>query len=138
MYIVSAVLLFPACILLWLGWSHKIKNGPVATESRWREYGMAASLIATSCATLTEIGFVISWFHNGGSPHGMEPSPGLWKTLGPIFRGTLLTSVALAILGKGKPRIYVLRMDSHNPCCNRTDFRIGNGLILRLARRAFR
>jgi len=33
---------------------------------------------------------------------------GLWKTLGPIFRGTLLASVALAILGKGKPRIYVL------------------------------
>ena len=27
---------------------------------------------------------------------------------GPIFRATLLTSVVLAIFGKGKPRIYVL------------------------------
>jgi hypothetical protein len=72
-----------------------------ANGGEGREYSLAASLIAASCATLTEIGFVVSWFHNGGGPHGMEPSPGLWKTLGPIFGGTLLTSVALAILEKG-------------------------------------
>ncbi len=108
MYIVSAVLFFPASVLLWLAWSNKIKSGQVAAESRWRKYSMTASLIAASCATLAGIGFVFSWFHNGGSPHGLDPSPGLWKTLGPIFRATLLASVGLTIFGKGKPRIYVL------------------------------
>ena len=108
MYIVSAVLLFPACTLLWLAWRNKIKNGHVPNESRWRAFSMVASLISASCATLLEIGFVVSWFHNGGSPHGMEPSPGLWRTLGPIFRYTLIASVALAVFGKGKPRMYVL------------------------------
>ena len=108
MYIVSAVLLFPACALLWLAWLHKIKSENVPSDSRWRAYSMVASLIAASCATLIEIGFVVSWFHNGGSPHGMDPSPGLWKTLGPAFRSTMIATVVLAIFGKGKPRIYVL------------------------------
>lgn len=108
MYIVSAVLLFPASALLCLAWLHKIKSGNVPNESRWRAYSMVASLIAASCATLIEIGFVVSWFHNGGSPHGMDPSPGLWKTLGPAFRRTMIAAVLLAVLGKGKPRIYVL------------------------------
>lgn len=108
MYIVSAVLLFPACTLLWLAWRNKAKSGQVPSETQWRAFCMVASLIAASCATLLEIGFLVSWFHNGGSPHGMEPSPGLWKTLGPIFRYTLFASVALAVFGKGKPRMYVL------------------------------
>ena len=108
MYIVSAVLLFPACTLLWLAWRNKIKSGHVPSESRWRAYSMVASLIAASSATLVEISFVVSWFHNGGSPHGMAPSPGLWKTLGPIFRYTMIASAALAVFGKGKPRMYVL------------------------------
>ena len=108
MYIVSAVLLLPACALLWLAWRNKIKSWYLPSESRWRAFSMVASLIAASCATLLEIGFVVSWFHNGGSPHGMEPSPGLWRTLGPIFRYTLVASVSLAVLGKGKPRMYVL------------------------------
>jgi len=108
MYIVSAVLLFPASVFLWLAWRHWINSRHVPSESRWRAYSTVASLIAASCATLIEIGFVGSWFHNGGSPHGMDPSPGLWKTLGPIFRYTMIGSVALAVVGNGKPRKYVL------------------------------
>jgi hypothetical protein len=38
----------------------------------------------------------------------LDPQPGLWKSLGPIVGWTLVTSVLLAILGKGKPRFLVL------------------------------
>ena len=138
MYIVSAVLLFPACVLLGLAWSHKIKSGQVATESRWREYSMAASLIAASCATLSEIGFVVSWFHNGGSPHGMEPSPGTMEDLGSDLQRHTARQRCTGDTWKRETTNIRLRMDSRNPCRDCTDFRIGNGLISRLARGPFR
>lgn len=108
MYIVSTVLVSPACALLWFAWTNKIGAGRQGTQPRWRGYSMVASLIAASVAPLAWIGFVVSWFHNGGSPHGLTPPPGLWKTFGPIFSRALIASVVLAIFGKGKPRAYTL------------------------------
>ena len=39
----------------------------------------------------------------------MDPSPGLWKSLGPIIKWTLVASVAFVALGKGKGRFLVLK-----------------------------
>jgi hypothetical protein len=74
----------------------------------WRTYSLYAALTAASFSTLAIVGFFVSWFHNGGSPHGLTPSPGVWKSLGRIFSWTLGTSVLLAICGKGKTRLLVL------------------------------
>jgi hypothetical protein len=108
MYIVSAILLFPACVLLWIAWRRKIETRNQPIQPRWRRYCLADSLVAASCATLACIGRFASWFHNGGSPHGLLPSPGLWKPLGPVFMWTLCASIVLALLGKGKPRLMIL------------------------------
>jgi hypothetical protein len=71
-------------------------------------YCTTAALVIASCATLMELVFFFSWFHNGGSPHGMMPSPGLWKVAGRIAAGMLAASVALGVFGKGKPRLFNL------------------------------
>jgi hypothetical protein len=105
----------------------------VPSESRWRAYSIVASLIAASSTTLVEIGLVVSWFHNGGSPHGMAPSPGLWKTLGPIFRCTMIASVALAVFGKKESTDVCPRVDSCNSRRNYADLLVGNGLTGRPA-----
>jgi hypothetical protein len=54
------------------------------------------------------IGFLLFLFHNGGSPHGMMPSPGLRKVVGRIPAWALFASVALGVFGKGKPRLLNL------------------------------
>jgi hypothetical protein len=74
----------------------------------WRTYSLYAALTAASFSTLAIVGFFVSWLHNGGSPHGMNPSPRVWKSLGPVFSWTLATSVLLAICGKWKTRLLVL------------------------------
>jgi hypothetical protein len=69
---------------------------------------MYAALTVASFSTLAIVGFFLSWFHNGGSPHGLIPPSGIWKALGPIFSWTLAASVVLAICGKGRTRLLVL------------------------------
>ncbi len=108
MYLISGVLFFLPCALLWAAWRRGLKGGQQSPQPNWRVYCVNAALIIASCAMLAIMGFVVSWFHNGGSPHGLAPAPGLWKSLGPIFTWTLIASVILAILGKGKARFLVL------------------------------
>jgi Mn2+/Fe2+ NRAMP family transporter len=108
MYIISVVLFFFPSALLWAAWRRRLRDWQQSPQSNWRIYCVNAALIFASCATLAVMGFVISWFHNGGSPHGLAPAPGLWKSLGPIFTWTLTASLILAILGNGKARFYVL------------------------------
>jgi len=46
-------------------------------------------------------------FHNGGSPHGMMPSPGIWKIVGRISGWTLVASIVLSAFGKGRWRLFI-------------------------------
>jgi|ERR1700687_4642517 len=108
MYVVVAVLFILPSALLGAAWKNGLRIGEDSSRPNWRRYSLYAALTVASCSTLASLGFFVSWFHNGGSPHGLSPSPGLWKSLGPIFTWTLVTSVLLAILGKGKPRFLVL------------------------------
>jgi salicylate hydroxylase len=53
----------------------------------------ALAVIPASCSALLELVFFFSYFHNGGSPHGMMPPPGLWKVVGRISAWILVASV---------------------------------------------
>jgi hypothetical protein len=68
--------------------------------------GKAALLLAI-CSMLLELVFYYSWFHNGGSPHGLMPSPGIWKFVGRIAFWTFAASLVFTVLGKGKWRIFI-------------------------------
>jgi hypothetical protein len=66
-----------------------------------------AALILAICSTLLELVFFYSWFHNGGSPHGLMLSPGIWKIVGRVSFWTFVASVAVALFGKGRWRIVI-------------------------------
>jgi hypothetical protein len=108
MYIVASVLFLIPSSLLWVAWRRSSKGSQKSHHRSWRMYCINAALLVAGTATLTSIVFAFSWLLNGGSPHGMDASPGLWKSLVPIIKWTLITSVAFAAVGKGKGRFLVL------------------------------
>lgn len=108
MFIVAGVLFLIPCSLLSVAWSRSVKATRESERAKWRGYCVGAALLMASTTTLTSAAFIFSWLLNGGSPHGLDPSPGLWKSLGPTIKWTLLASVALAVVGKGKGRFLVL------------------------------
>jgi len=108
MLIVTIVLFLLPGSLLWATWRRSTSNAREDTASGWREYCGTAALIAASCATLLELAFFFSYFHKGGSPHGMMPSPGLWSVLGKIAGWTFVGGVVLGTLGKGRWRLMYL------------------------------
>ena len=65
------------------------------------------ALILAVCSTVLELIFFYSWFHNGGSPHGWMPSPGIWRFVGRISFWTLVGSVVLSFFGKGRRRFLI-------------------------------
>jgi hypothetical protein len=71
----------------------------------WRSRAGALALALATAATVFELIFFLSWFHNGGSPHGMMPSPGIWKFIGRVAGCAFLGSIALAPFGKGMWRL---------------------------------
>jgi hypothetical protein len=107
MYVIVGVLFILPGALLGAAWKRGLMDGK-ESQPNWRTYALYAALTAASFSTLAIVGFFLSWFHNGGSPHGLTPSLGVWKSLGPIFPWTLATSVVLATCGKGKARLLVL------------------------------
>jgi hypothetical protein len=107
-YIVTIMLFLLPCSLLWVGWRALATTATEGTTPGWRMYCTVAALIIASCATLLELVFFFAWFQNGGSPHGMMPSPGLRKVVGRIPAWALFASVALGGFGKGKPRLLNL------------------------------
>src|ERR1700730_18871865 len=100
------VLFLLPCSLLWAAWRRSVRNSGEAPARTWRAYCGKAALILAACSTLLELVFFYSWFHNGGSPHGMMPSPGIWKLVGPTF-WTFAVSLIFTVLGKGRWRIFV-------------------------------
>ena len=97
------------CSLFWVAWRGSIRGSQESEHPSWRTYCVNAALLVAVTATLTSMAFIFSWLLSGGSPHGMDPSPGLWKSLGPIIKWTLVASVAFVALGKGKGRFLVLK-----------------------------
>jgi hypothetical protein len=108
MYICSSILFLLPCSLLLVAWSRVFKSGPDSARPNWRTYCLKAAVLVASLVTLASMAFIASWLSNGGSPHGLDPAPGLWKPLGPLFGRSVVLSVVLAALGKGKGRLLLV------------------------------
>lgn len=103
--IIVTVLLFSAPAgLLVAAWRGYLRHGSTSV-TRWRSYLGASALSLASLATALELVFFFSWFHNGGSPHGLGPAPGIWKYVGRIAFGIFLSTIPAALLGKGRWRV---------------------------------
>jgi hypothetical protein len=108
MYIVVAVLFILPSTLLGAAWTTVLRIGGESSRPKWRTYSLYAALTVGTCSTLAAVSFFVSWFHNGGSPHGMTPPLGLWRPFGRVFMCTLVSTLPLAAFGKGKPRFLVV------------------------------
>jgi hypothetical protein len=105
MMITTVVLFLLPCTVLLLA-LRRYTSGEGGLHN-WRTYCGGAALISAGCSTVLELVFFVSWFHNGGSPHGMTPSPGIWKVIGRISAWFLIASLALSAFGKGKWRSLI-------------------------------
>jgi hypothetical protein len=106
-FIVTLVLFLLPCSLLWAEWRRYIRSTVETPTPTWRTYCGKAALILAICSMLLELVFYYSWFHNGGSPHGLMPSPGIWKFVGRIAFWTFVVSLVLTAFGKDKLRILI-------------------------------
>jgi hypothetical protein len=107
MFVVTVVLFLLPCSLLWAAWRRFIGSTIETSTRTWRIHCARAGLTLAICSMLLELVFYYSWFHNGGSPHGLMPSPGIWKFVGRIAFWAFIASLVLTTFGKGKWRIFI-------------------------------
>jgi hypothetical protein len=108
MMIATLVLLLLPCSLLWTAWKRSKAITSDGDSLNWRILCGKAALIMAGLSTLLELLFFFSWFHNGGSPHGLMPSPGIWEFVGRIAALVLVVAVVLSTFGKGRWRLLIL------------------------------
>ena len=106
MFIVTLLFFAGPSALLWLAWN-RYKSARQTSSTDCRHYISGAALTLAVCSTVLDLTFFYSWFYNGGSPHGVMPSPGIWKYVGRMAFGFLIASVVLIPFGKGKWRLFI-------------------------------
>jgi hypothetical protein len=104
---VSGILFLLPCLLLVAAW-RRATSGLETGYPKWRRHCADVALFAATVATVAEMLFMFSWLYNGGSPHGMDPSPGLWMRLRPAIKWPFVLGVVLTLFGKGKLRLLLL------------------------------
>jgi len=107
MFIATIVLFLVPSALLAAAWRRYLRNARDTPMSTWRAYCGVAALLFAGCSTILELVFFFSWFHNGGSPHGMLPASGIWKFVGHIALWAFVASIVLTLFGKGRWRILI-------------------------------
>jgi hypothetical protein len=108
MYIATFILFLIPWSIIWVAFKGSIKSKKERNHLDWRSFMLWAALTMGTFATLTAIGFFLSWIHGGGSPHGGTPRPGLWLTLRPIAIWSVVATVALGTFAKGKGRLLAV------------------------------
>lgn len=108
MYVITVVLFLIPLSILVVAWRGELRSSKARAHLEWRSYCMRLALIVATIATLTAMGFWMSWTHSGGSPHGMMPAPGLWLTLRPSAMWLVVATVAIGAFAKGKGRLLVV------------------------------
>jgi hypothetical protein len=108
MYAITAALFLIPLSILGIAWRGELKKGRNAASLDWRSYCLRLALVAGGTATLAAIVSSFSWTHSGGSPHGRMPPPGLWLTFRPIVKWSIVTTVAIGALAKGKGRLLAI------------------------------
>ena len=94
--------------ILWAAWKNSLKASLQSDYKVWRLYCVKLGLVAATLATIAAMSFNLSWTHNGGSPHGMTPAPGMWVTLRPIATSLVVATAVLGLFGKGKIRLLIV------------------------------
>jgi len=107
MFIVTVLLFLLPSSLLWAARRRYSQSKIETPTPNWRKYSSIAALILAVCSMLLELVFFYSWFRNGGSPHGLMPSRGIWKSVGPLSFWALVASLSLSVLGKGRWRLLM-------------------------------
>ena len=108
MYFVSTFLFLIPLTLILVGWNRALRSSDDSPGPDWRTRCRTTSLFVASLAVPVGLAFIFAWLHQGGNPHGMGTPPGAWQILVRVYNWTLLASVILAIVGKGKGRFFVL------------------------------
>ena len=99
----SLVYLVPFSLLVF-AWRHK----QTAEElPAWRRHVALLAIGFACAATVMDYAFTISWLHNGGSPHGLDPSPGFWSSIRPVLKWVFLCAFCLPLFGKRKERLFL-------------------------------
>lgn len=73
----------------------------------WRIYCGEIALLLAISSMLLDLVFYFSWFHNGGSPHGLVPLVGIWEFVGRIAFWTFIASLLFTAFGRGRWRILI-------------------------------
>src|ERR1700737_1050673 len=109
MYIFTLILfVLPVSLLsgAWFSWARAFD--PAKTQIKkypeWRKGCEMGALLLATAATVFNLVSWFSWFHNGGSPHGMTPPLGVWKPAGLAAFGALISALTLAGFASGKRR----------------------------------
>jgi hypothetical protein len=108
MYFVAIFLFLIPLTLILVGWNRALRSPDDSPGPDWRTRCRTTSLFVASLAVPVGLAFIFAWLHQGGNPHGMGTPPGAWQILVRVYNWTLLASVILAIVGKGKGRFFVL------------------------------
>ena len=108
MYAITVVLFLIPMSILGIAWRSELGSGKGLAHRDWRSNCLSLALFASTIATLTALGFWLSWTHNGGSPHGMMPAPGLWLPLRETAKWSVVATVAIGALARGKGRLLVI------------------------------
>jgi hypothetical protein len=108
MYVATFILFLIPWSIIWVALKSSIKSKKERSHLDWRSYMLWAALSMGAFATVTAMGFFLSWTHGGGSPHGGTPKPGLWLTFRPIAICSVGATVALGTFAKGKGRLLAI------------------------------
>jgi hypothetical protein len=108
MYAITVILFLIPLLLVSAAWRGELNSAKQRSDRDWRSYCMWLALIVGTTAIMTALGFWLSWTHNGGSPHGMLPAPGLWLRLREVAKWSVLLTVGIGAFGRGKARLLVI------------------------------
>lgn len=93
------------CVFLIGARTRAVRNEP-PEYSGWRATCSTVAFAAAAVATILNIVFLLSYLRNGGGIHGSEPSPGVWRILGPFSAYLAVGSMVLAAIGKAKGKLF--------------------------------
>jgi hypothetical protein len=113
MYIFTIITFAIPAALLAAAWLNRIKPTQPTEENpshypAWRKRCELAALILATAATICNFVSWLSWFHNGGSPHGMTPPSGLWQPIGRAAFYAWIAAIPLSAAAIHKRRALLL------------------------------
>jgi len=108
MYVIAVILFLIPFSILGFGWRDELRREKDATRRDWRSICLSLALFVASCATLIALGFWLSWIHNGGSPHGFMPEPGIWLALRETAKWLIVVTIVVGLFARGKGRLLVI------------------------------